>query len=85
MKINKRRVFLAFFDLLCFSLVAILSFFVSVASFENISVASGGDYVISSAILCGFVFVSRILFGVYATLWRYTSTQAYFRIIFNRV
>ena len=81
MKINRRRVFLALFDVLCFAFVAAFCFFVSVACFQNVTVADGGDYAISAALLCGFLFVSRILFGVYATLWRYTSSQAYFRII----
>lgn len=81
MKINKRRVFLSVFDILCFAFVASFCFFVSKASFDQSTIANGGDYWISAAILCGLLFLSRILFGVYATLWRYTSTQAYFRTI----
>ena len=81
MKINKRRVYLALFDVVCFTFVAALCFFVSAVSFDTVSVAGSTDFAVSSAILCGFMFVSRILLGVYATLWRYTSTQAYFRII----
>ena len=68
MKINKRRVFLSFFDIVCFAFVAAFCFFVSKASFDQATMANGGDYWLSAAILCGLLFLSRILFGVYATL-----------------
>ncbi len=81
MKINKRKIFLAFFDILCFVFIATVCFFVSAAGFDDVSFANGGKYVIAAFFLCGGLFFSRLLFGVYRTVWRYTSTQAYLRII----
>ena len=85
MKVNKRRIFLIFFDILCFAFVAATCFFVFAASLDKVSVSDSGDYAISSLVLCVFMLFSRLLFGVYTTLWRYTSTQAYFRIILSDI
>ena len=81
MKINKRRIYLIIFDILCFALVAAACFFFPSATFEKTAFESGAQYALSASALCAVLFLSRLVFRVYTTLWRYTSTQAYFRTI----
>ncbi len=39
------------------------------------------SYFMNMALLCVVTMVSRLLFGVYRNVWRYTSTVAYFKLL----
>ncbi len=81
MKISMKNVILIGFDVLCFCVIAALYFIISGLVSYSIPVDDVPRYLGNIAILLVLTFAFRLLMGVYSTVWRYTSTQSYFRLI----
>ena len=80
MKISKRNALLILFDLFCFAGVSgvyyILSHYI-----PNSPSVSFTDFLLNIAVLCVLTTIARIVLGIYTTVWRYSSTQSYFRLL----
>ena len=81
MKISVKNALLIGFDMICFCVVAVVYYILSNFASYSIPVKDIGLYAANSAILLVLIFVFRLLLGVYSTVWRYSSTQSYFRLI----
>ena len=75
-----RHFILIFFDILCFAMLN-AAYFVSTMVFANTPGYPSDLYLYNSIILFVCIFVSRFAFRVYANVWRYTSTRAYFNLV----
>lgn len=82
MKISLKNVLLIGFDVVCFCIIDVIYFIISseFAAFQ-IPMEDALRFLANSAILLLLIFAFRLLFGVYSTVWRYTSTSSYFRLI----
>ncbi len=85
----KKNILLASFDVCCFCAVAVLSYILSYFSSSSGISVHGEEalrlYAINSGILLVLTFAFRVVLGVYSTVWRYTSTQAYFRLVLSDI
>lgn len=81
MKISVKNAVLIGFDMVCFCVIATAYYILSSFASNSVSVNNVGLYVADSAILLVLIFAFRLLLGVYSTVWRYSSTQSYFRLI----
>ena len=80
MRLNKRKLTLLLFDILCYFLVCLAYYLIP--EFVSTSVpVKEGKYLIDIVILCVAIFAFRLGFGVYNTMWRYTSTRSYFYLV----
>jgi len=75
-----RRPILFFFDVLCFVLVDVLYYF-STKTFDRSQTYEFNTYLKNSLLLFIAIFAFRYLYKSYSTVWRYTSTKAYFNLI----
>ncbi len=83
MKISKRRLLLLGIDIICYWLIVTGLYLGSLILPYGTLIVS--DYFIGSALLFTLVFSCRILSGTYQTVWRYTSTLFYFKIIISDI
>ncbi len=81
MKISLKNVLLIGFDVICFCVIDILYYFISRFASYSIPMDDVLQYAANSATLLLMIFAFRLLLGVYSTVWRYTSTSSYFRLI----
>ncbi len=81
MKLTKRNIILILFDICCFWLVIMMYFFLSEYTSTAVQILDEKTFWVCAALLFGLVFAIRILVGAYNTVWRYTSTEAYFRLV----
>ena len=81
MKLSKRRLLLIGFDILCFWILAFLYFGFSRLIPNALQGVKLTDYLIDLAVLFVTVFGFRLLYGTYHTIWRYTSTLFYFKLV----
>ena len=81
MKISFKNIILIGFDVVCYCMIDLLYYVISRFASYSIPINDVGRYLSNSAILLVFIFGFRIALGVYTTVWRYTSTQSYFRLI----
>ena len=81
MKLSKRRLVLILFDIVCFWLLAGAYYGLSLLSQNTLIKSDIGEYLIDLTILFVTVFSFRILYGTYHTIWRYTSTMLYLKLI----
>ena len=73
------RWLLVFYDLVVFSAVSFLLFFV----YKGIEDLSTAERIIQSAAAFVIIFVCRIVFSVYRLVWRYGGIQSYIRMIIS--
>ena len=80
---NYRKYILALFDILCFSLVDAVFYYLSATGNQSYSAAVRDPVVFlrNSAIMVAMVLIFRLIFGIYRMVWRYTSTRSYFNLI----
>lgn len=76
-----RKAILALFDLLCLVAVDALFYLMARRMHHSIPVDDGAVYLLNSLLLVVGMFGFRAAFGVYRTVWRYTSTKAYFSLV----
>ena len=78
-----RKYILALFDILCFSMVDAVFYYLSATGNQSYSAAVGDPVVFlrNSAIMIAMVLIFRLIFGIYRMVWRYTSTRSYFNLI----
>lgn len=80
---NYRRYLLCLFDICFFTFVDAVFYVLSTVGYFS-NVAATGDwnvFLINSLIVLVCLLLSRIVFGVYRTVWRYTSTWSYIKLI----
>ena len=75
-----RRMLLLAFDIACFVFLAVL-IYIALRVFSSGWKSELRTYTINSLILLLTIFTFRLLFRVYSTVWRYTSTRAYFSLV----
>lgn len=75
-----KRAILFGFDVLCFLIIDIVYFF-STGFFDKSPVYDPKYFIYNSLIILASMFILRLVFRVYANVWRYTSTQAYFNLV----
>ena len=80
MRSKFRRVLLFLFDLLLFVLIAAAYHILSREPFFE-SYIGNKDQIMRGAIVFSCMFGTRLIFGIYNTVWRYTTTSAYIRLI----
>lgn len=78
---SKRKLVLLFFDLLCVLGINAVYYFLAVRASYSTPVDDFMVYVYNSLILTALIFISRLSFGVYSNVWRYTNTLAYLELI----
>lgn len=76
-----RKVVLALFDIVCFAAVDLLFYIMATGMDYSIPVHDLSAFLINSALMLVMIFGMRLILGVYRTVWRYTSTKAYFSMV----
>ncbi len=76
-----RKLVLALFDVLCFVIVDALFYLFCREVDYSIPVNEAEVFLFNSALLLMGVMVFRLVLNVYRTVWRYTSTKAYFCMV----
>ncbi len=85
MKITKRNIILILFDIACFWTVILAYFFLSEYTSTAVQILDTKTFWVDVSILFGLVFLTRVIVGAYNTVWRYTSTESYFRLVLSDV
>ena len=75
-----RRAVLFIFDCYLFGMVS-CAYYISVELFKGNSSPDAGKIFISAGIILAGVILARLLFGVYNSVWRYTRTLSYLKLI----
>ncbi len=75
-----RRPILFFFDAICFAIVDAL-YYLSTKTFDTSPSYDVKTYLFNSLFLFISIFAFRYFYRIYSTVWRYTSTKAYFNLI----
>ena len=78
---KSRKVLLVLFDFFCFWLISFLYLGASMLFHPSVADPSVRNYVINSAILFVLIFGARLAFGIYLSIWRYTNTIVYLKMI----
>ena len=81
MTLNKRRLLLGAFDVVCFWIIAFVLYGLSVIITNGPIAQTLASYLINLTVLFLAIFAFRLLFGTYHAVWRYTSTLYYFRLV----
>ena len=81
MKINKRRLILLAFDAVCFWILSAVYFGLSYVLPNDVFPVLPSGFLIGLSILFVLIFSFRVGLGTYFTIWRYTSTLLYFKLI----
>jgi len=81
MKFNARNILLMGFDGACFAIVVAVYYALSGVTFDGVDVSDAGLYLLNAGILLLCTLLCRVAFGVYFTVWRYTHTPSYLRLI----
>ena len=76
-----RKAVLALFDIMCFVFVNTFYFFLSAGVEFGAPVDETGIFVTNTMLLLGGIIGFRLVLKVYRTVWRYTSTKAYFFMV----
>ncbi len=76
-----RKLVLALFDILCFIAVDVAFYLMSLLVDHSIPVNEGNTFFINSMLLLVGMLAFRLVMNVYRTVWRYTSTKAYFCMV----
>ena len=75
-----RRVILFLFDCYIFGMVA-CAYYISVGLFKVDTQQDAGKIFINAAIILAGILLARLIFGVYNSVWRYTRTFSYLKMI----
>ncbi len=75
-----RRPILFFFDVLCFVFVDAM-YYLSTKTFDTSPTYDFKAYIYNSLLLFICIFAFRYFYRSYSTVWRYTSTKAYYSLI----
>ncbi len=75
-----RRVLLFFIDICCFAAVDLFCFCVLTWIDERLQF-DFHIYLINSLVLLGYMFLLRLLMGLYSNVWRYTNTSVFLKMI----
>lgn len=78
---HQRKLLLVLFDALCFWLLDWIYYLLCGRVAYSIPVWNGWYYLINSLILFTVMFAARFWLSVYRSVWRYTSTWAYMRLV----
>ena len=78
---RSRKIVLALFDIVCFLAVDIMFYLLATLADHSIPVDEFETVAVNSALLLICMFGFRFGFGIYRTVWRYTSTKAYFSLV----
>ena len=81
MKFNTRNIILLGFDGMCFALITSIYYALSGVTFDGVDVSDAGLYLLNAGILLLLTMLCRVAMGVYFTVWRYTHTPSYLRLI----
>jgi len=76
-----RKVLLILFDFFCFWLIAFLYLLATRIFTPGVPDPNIRNYIINSAILFVLIFGARLAFGIYLSIWRYTNTVVYLKMI----
>ncbi len=79
---SKRKFLVLFIDICCFAAIDALYFLVSLLP-EFSMTLDPKWFFIASAIFGGLMFIIRLMFGVYHSVWRYTNTSAYTKMVIS--
>ena len=85
MRVNRRSIALISFDLMCFAIINIAYYIASLFTETHMHVDDIIKYVVGAGILLVSVFAARLTFRVYFTIWRYTSTHIYLRMVLTEM
>ena len=77
-----RRAILIVFDICCFIVIAALYFYFKQNASGIDTVDTPRMFMLNAAIQLALIMLLRFVFGVYKNIWRYTSTKAYFMLVF---
>ena len=77
---KSRRGVLLLFDSYVYAVIALL-YYIVVHYFADFSAVRAGKLFLNAGIILGSVLISRCAFGVYNSVWRYTRTFAYLKLI----
>ena len=81
MKFNRRNILLMGFDGACFAIISAIYYALSGITFDGVDVSDAGLYLLNAGILLLLTMLCRVAMGVYFTVWRYTHTPSYLRLI----
>ncbi len=81
MKFNNRNILLISFDSACFALISILYYIISRLTSDGVDVGNLGLFCLNLGILLLLTLGCRLVMGIYFTVWRYTHTPSYLRLI----
>ncbi len=80
---NYRKAILVGFDIVCFALINAFFYFLCKYAYYSIPVDDAKGFFINALVMGLLIFVCRTIFKVYANLWRYSSTSAYFKLVLS--
>lgn len=83
MKGKKRRAVLVAFDMLCFVFIDAAYYVMSLFLKHSMPLDDFEAFILNSSVLFASMFFFRFLFSAYRTVWRYTSTKAYFMLVMS--
>ena len=81
MRFNTRNILLIGFDSFCFALISAVYYALSCVTMDGVDVNDIGLFCLNLGILLSLVLICRMVLGVYFTVWRYTHTPSYLRLI----
>ncbi len=81
MRISRRNAILCLFDMFCFWCVAAGYYVLSIFSSEKTVIDNPKIFIADVLIMFAVMFVFRVVMRAYNTIWRYTSTEAYFSLV----
>ncbi|MBO5939142.1 MAG: polysaccharide biosynthesis protein [Clostridia bacterium] len=81
MKFNNRNILLVSFDTGCFALISIVYYILSRFTVDGVDVSDFGLFALNVGILLLLMLMCRFFMGIYFTVWRYTHTPSYLRLI----
>ncbi|MBE5818999.1 MAG: polysaccharide biosynthesis protein [Clostridiales bacterium] len=76
-----RRLLLVLVDICCFAVADFVYFVLSDQASFGTPVSDHAIYVYNSIVLLVWLFIFRFVFKLYSNVWRYTNTEAYFKMV----
>lgn len=80
---KSRKILLMLFDMLCFVIADTVYYFLCKKVSFSTPVDNNSLYIYNSLILFVCVFLFRLIFKIYNTIWRYPNTNAYLNMIIS--
>ena len=80
---TRRKLLLFLFDVFCVFCINLAYYLISRYAIISLPISDVGLYFTNALISLGCIVVARFLFRVYANVWRYTSTRAYFTLVLS--